>query len=841
MFRRRRSQQDFEAEIQSHLELEAERLAGQGMAREEARDAARRAFGNLTHATERCYESRRVRWLDNLGRDLRYAFRALRRSPAFTLTAVLTLAFGLGVNTAIFTLIYSLALRPLPVGHPERVVTVFQEMHGRLSRNVHGTREMVSYPEYRDYREGARSLSLAAYAEIEVSMSGTQTAALHGQLASCNYFQVLEIPLRLGRGFAEEECARPGEAQVVVLSDGFWRRQLGADPAVLGTSVKLNGRAYTVIGVSGRGFGGTELRATDFWAPVTMQAQLWELNWLSTREASWLTAIGRLRAGVSLAQARAELQLVAQRADAEHPGRTTAVLVRRGTLTNNPEIRRLGGVIALAALTLVGLVVLMACANVMNLLLARAAARQREVGIRLSLGAGRRRLVAQLMTESALLALVGGGAGLLMAVWLPPLLFRAFPVQELTVNFAPDLRVFGYAFLLAAAAALVFGLLPALHASRLDLTAVLKGEGGTAGRAHRSRLRTGVVALEVAGCLLLLIVGGLLTRGVLRARSINPGYRTDLLVVAPELRQAGYDAPRAAVFMRELSQRLAALPGVEAIAATGLLPLIGRRTTGILRDGADVEVLMNAVSGDYFRTMEIAILRGRSFRGDEPRAGSARPAVVSEAFARDFFASREPLGQQFMSSTDSVRYEVVGVAPDVRSSSLAQLDGPLFYEAADPANPEGRLILRARVDPAMLRAAVAGIAQSLDRNVVTLVEPFEERLALWRRPAQAGALLASLLGLLAALIAVVGVYGVVSYAVSQRTREIGVRVALGAQRSDIFRLVFRQGLPPVVLGAAMGMVLAAGAGQMIRGALYGVSGLDPLAFFGMLGLLVLAA
>jgi putative ABC transport system permease protein len=842
MFFRKRSQRDFEAEVRSHLELEADRLAAQGLSPDAARDAARRAFGNLTHATERFYESRRVRWLDALGRDLRYALRTLRKSRGFALTAVLTLAFGLGVNTAIFTLIYALALRPLPVGHPERMVTLYQDLRGKVERAVHGTRTMLSYPEYRDYRDAARSLSgLAAYAEIDVSATGAETLSVHGQLVSCNYFQVLEVRLALGRPFAEAECAAPGASPVVVVSDGFWRRRLGADPAVLGKPLTLNGRVYRIVGVSGPRFSGTELQAAEFWAPVTLQAQLWELDWLAKRDASWLTAIGRLAPGVGLGQARAELGLVARRADAAYPGRTTTVLLSRATLSNNPEIRRLGTMVALAALVLVGLVVLMACANVMNLLLARAAARRREVGIRLSLGAGRRRLVAQLMTESALLALLGGAAGLLLAYWLPPLLLRALPQQQLTVNLAPDLRVFLYAFLLAALAALGFGLLPALQASRLDLVAVLKGDAA-AGRTRASRLRNGVVALEVAGCLLLLIVGGLLTRGVLRARSIDPGYRTaNLLVVSTELQQAGYDAPRTAAFMRELSGKLAALPGVESVAATGSLPLLGRRTTGIRSEGADVEVLCNVVSGSYFTTLGIPLLRGRTFRADEPREGAAIPVVITPAFARRFFPEQEPLGRQFLASSDSTRYEVVGVAADVRSSSLAELDGPYFYEAANSARPEGRLLLRTRGDPAASRGAAVQAVRGLDRNVLALVVPLDAQLALWRRPAELGALLASLLGLLAALVAVVGVYGVVSYAVNQRTREIGVRVALGAQRGDILRLVFRQGLTPIAIGALLGIALAVGAGRVIRGALYGVSGLDPLAFFGMLGLLVLAA
>ena len=844
MFFRRRSQRDFEAEVASHLELEAERLAGQGRSPEEARHAARRAFGNVTHATERFYESRRVPWLDALVRDLHYALRTLRRSPGFTLTAVLTLAFGLGVNTAIFTLVYGIALRPLPVGHPDRVVTLFQEMRGKVSRAVFGTPTMISYPEYRDYRDAARTLSgLAAYGEIGVSAAGEETVPVQGQLATCNYFQVLEVPMALGRPFSPEECARPGAGPVVVVSDGFWRRRLGSDPSVLGKPLTLNRRVYTIVGVAPRGFAGTELQAAEFWAPVTMQGQLWELDWLANREASWLTAIGRLAPGVSPEQARAELELVARRGDASNPGRTTTVVLNRGTLTNNPEMRRLGRVVAVAALTLVGLVVLMACANVMNLLLARAAARRREIGVRLSLGAGRRRLVAQLMTESGLLALLGGGAGLLLARWLPPLLVRALPGPELTVNLEPDARIFLYAFLLAALAALGFGLLPALQASRLDLAAVLKGDAAEGeGRSRAGRLRNSVVALEVAGSLLLLIVGGLLTRGVLRARTIDPGYETrNLLVVETELRQAGYDEPRAAAYMRELSDRLAALPGVETVAATGALPLTGRRNTGIRSDGQDVTVLWNVVSGSYFRAMGIPLLRGRTFRADEPRAGSPIPAVITPAFARRFFPEGDPLGRQFMTSTDTVRYEVVGVAADVRSSSLAELDGPSFYEAANADKPEGRLLLRTAGDPGALRAAAAQAVRSLDRNVLASVETMEERLARWRQPVEVGALLASLLGLLAALVAVVGVYGVVSYAVSRRTREIGVRVALGARRGDILRLVFRQGLVPVAAGAAIGMALAAGAGRVIRGALYGVSGLDPLAFLGMLGLLLLAA
>jgi predicted permease len=869
---------DFAEEIESHIDHEADRLMHEGMSAAEARAAARRLFGSVARARERYRGAKRRQWLERGVEDLRYAFRTLRREPAFAAAGVLTLALGIGFNTAVFTTLYALVLRPLPLPDADRLVTLHHRFEGRYGRAVNGTPSMASYPEYQEYRERTRTLEgLAAYARIGFTVGGDSPVAGSGMLASCNYFDVLRTRMALGRGFAADECDRGSEG-VAVLSHGFWVREFASDSSILGRTLTLNRQPVTVIGVSERGFGGTELQAPDLWVPLTMRTRLSAggdllrgpmlgsrigegagggnapTDGLGDPNESWLSLIGRLTNGASAHDARAELTAVARQADAAYPGRITSVDVYSAARLNQPETRSPAGLGAgLAVLAITGTIVLMACLNLMNLLLARTPVRQRTVRIRLALGARRLRVVAQLMTESFVLALLGGAAGLAVAALLPRIVMPLLPARGLQLDLSPDLRVFGYALATALAAAAVFGLAPALETTRIDLASAMRGDR-TGGRGLRtSRLRQAIVALQLAGSLTLLVLCSLFVRAVLHAQSADPGFLVARIYgFRPALAQQGYDAARAASYYRQLEERVTLLPGIESTALAQWIPL-GARSVGQLRlegdtgdDDGRLPVSYMSVAVPYFATMGIPILRGRAFSEDDVRPSNPAPVVASAAMAERIWPGEDALGQRFHMGDRS--FEVVGIARDARMFSLSDPRPIYFYAALQPRGAEAwpgahidlTLIVRtaggASIGPALTR-----LAAEIDPNVVTRLESLEQRVADRIAPTRLAALFAGILGLLAATLAAVGVYGAMSYSASQRTREIGVRLALGATPRAVTWMVLRDGAAPVALGLAAGVLLAAAAAQLARGQLFGLSSFDPIAFLSMMGLLAVTA
>jgi len=837
------SDDDLDREIRAHLELEAEdRIAG-GVPPDEAHHAAVRAFGNVTRVREICYETARFVWVEHVIQDLRFAWRQFRKAPGFAAAAILTLALGIGFNTAVFTLLYATGLRSLPLKDPDRIVNVFQIMRGKYSRGINGSPDMIAYPEYLAYRDRNHSLDgLAAFADVHVSVGGAQTESALAVLATCNYFQVLKADMTVGRGFLPEECAAVGATPVAVLTYGFWQRRFRGDPAVLGTAVQLNRRAFTIVGVAARDFAGTELSVPDVWVPITMQPQLRERPALLEPNTSWLIAIGRLKARVSVAQARADLSVLARQADAGYPGRETIVSVESAAFVNGPQVRKQGWPIAAAILAVVGLVLVLACCNVMNLLLARAAARQREIGVRLSLGAGRARLIQQLLTEATSLALAGGVVSLVLAYWMPPVLLQLAGQGDVRLNLAPDLHVFGYALGLSWIAALVFGLVPALWSTKINLSSCLKQERSIAGSARPSMLRNSLAAVQIAGSLLLLVLSALLVQGIRHAQALSPGFATkDVVAISFDLSAQGYTAERAKTFYRTLRERLAGVPGVESVATAGTLPLLSRQmTTVTIGTVADVTVFMNVVSSDYFRTMQLRLVRGRVFGDEESLAPHVRPVVVSAALARRFWREGEELGQRFGDARNVL--EIVGVAEDAQNVSLGVPDATFVYVAARPDDPLGqKIVVRAPGRAAAVARVVPEMAHALDGSVLVTTERFENRLERVLQPSRVAATLVAMLGFFALVLALVGVYGVVSYSVSLRTHEMGVRVALGALPRDVISLVVRQGAKPLAAGLIAGALLAAGASQIIKGMLFGVSALDPVAYLATVSALSAAA
>jgi predicted permease len=846
-------EEEFSREIEAHLDLEAARLESQGVPAGEARAAARRAFGNVTAARERFHESGRWRWAERLGRDAAYAVRGLRASPAFTVTALLTLAGGIGFNTALFSLLYSLGVRSLPVPEPERVATVFQEFSGRVDRMVNGSVYMLAWNEYLAQRDQNRSFeSLAAHAQIQATLGGERAQTARVTLASCNYFSTLRVRVARGRGFVADDCARSGGLAVALVSDAFWRAHFGADSGVIGKIALLNQLPFDIIGVVEPGFGGTDLLASDLWVPVTMQPVLTHgTEDQLVQEMSWLNVTGRLKPGVRESDAAADLTIIARQLDSQHPGRETRVLVQRGTFGNNPEMRQRGGIIALGVLGLGGLVVLIACANLMNLLLARALTRRRELGIRLALGAGRRRLIGQLLTESLLLSILGGAAGLVLAERFPRFLLGLLPLTGLQLDLHPDLRILGFALLTSVLAALAFGLAPAFRATDLSLTAALRNEGtGSHGPRGTSRMRNAVVAVQMGGSTLLLVLAALFVRGMQRVASMDPGFATrGIIGVSINPGELGYDSTRAQAVYEELALRFRALPAVESLALASRLPFLGRLSTPVLAENpaagsapTNVQVDFLEVSSAYFSTMSLPIVRGRTFTPTEAVASRVRPVVVSETFARRAWPALDPIGRRFRIGESA--YLVIGVARDVHNVSLGDPDGPFVYFPKDASGLVGvmgfTIILRT-ADPAAVMRSIPAIVRQVDPAFAMRIETMEERLALVALPTRLAGMLSGLFGLLALAMAVIGVYGVVSYGVSLRRREIGIRLALGATRRDVTALVVRQALVVAGIGVGVGLVVAAGASQLVRSLLFGLSPLDPGALMLAIGLLAAVA
>jgi predicted permease len=783
----------------------------------------------------------------DLWQDVRYSIRTLRKHPSFAIVAILALALGIGVNTGIFTILNAIALRPLPVADAGKVVSVYQSFRGKTNRNVNGSGAYFSYPEYLDYRDHNDVFSgLAVSAIARPSMGGGDAKRLEGQVVSCNYFGVLGRLPALGREFSADECNTPDNAPVLVLSNTFWNSQFHGDPKAIGSVVQLNRRAFTIIGVAPAGFDGTSILPASFWAPLAMQytlipgdKMLLEANW------SWLEMVGRLKPAVSLARARANMAVIAGRIDQSYPGRTTTLTVDTANFLGEPEARSIvlaGGSVALIA---VGLVLLIACANVANLLLSRAAARQKEIAIRLSAGASRGRLVRQLLTESLLISLAGGALGTLLSVWTFEALFHlvmaslpADQVPPIALNLVPDIRVLFYAMAVSAISGIAFGLAPALQATRPDLVSALKEEGsGFAGRMSRSWLRSTLVAAQVAVSLVLLIAAGLLSRGLQSAQTLDPGFSMKgVAAVWFDLKEQGYDDARALQFYRQLMERVSAIPGVDAASQSVVVPLAGSSYGGgIELDGfqGTQQMKFNSVSPSFFSLLGITIVRGRGF--SEAEGQRAAPlAVISEATAKHFWPNQEPLGKVFRMGKEKTAYEVIGIARDIRHTDLAHVEKTFFYF---PAKLEYQTHMALLVHTNGNLAATANLlrdtAHSLDANIIVIAKPMEDVLEIWRLPSRILALTTTSLGLLGLLLASLGIYGVVSYAVSARIREIGIRMTLGAEPAGILHLILKQGMRPVILGLIIGFVACAAASRFLSIMLYGVSPFDPLTFAGV--------
>jgi predicted permease len=786
--------------------------------------------------------------LSNIWNDVRYAVRTLRRNPGFAAAAIAPIALGIGINTGIFSILDAVALQPVPSPKPTELISVYQQFRGVKERRMHGSRSMFSMPEYRRYRDGTQTLSgVMAYSRYwTVTLGGESPQEIEGVLVTCNYFDVLLLRPVIGTGFTDANCEAPDAPPAVVLSHDLWSRTFAADRDIVRKTITLNGRSVAVAGVAPEGFGGIDIAKVSFFAPISMQVVLRpEDNFYRDAHTSWLTIIGRRKDGAAMAQVRAELDVIARQIDQQQPGRTTTLSVAQARSLSLPEARR--DIFSMAAVVLAafGLILLIACANVANLLLARAAGRAKEIAVRLSVGAGRGRLIQQLLTESVIIALAGGVAGSILAWWsfqgLLALLVSSLPgtIPSLRIDPRPNLTVLSFALVLTVATGLVFGLAPALQASRLDLQTLLNRDGSGSGRHTGGWLRGSLIGVQVAVCMMLLIPAGLMLRALYAAETVEPGFDyRNVAVMSFDLRGPGYDDRTALAFQQQLMERVRSLPGVEAVAQVSKTPLsVGQTQTMFRLPGQEQwhEVDINTVSPEYFSLIAIPIVYGRTFTAAE-LAGDSRTVIVTEATARKYWPGQDPIGRTLAMHRGpkaEVPLEVVGVARDAQVSRVAETETSYMYLPAGRSAQRGlSLLVRSRTDFAALASSVRGVTRDLAPGLVVGVNRLEDNLNFWRTLSRLVAGLSGSLSMLALLLSSIGVYGVVSYVVSRRLREVVIRMMLGARARDVQGMIVRQTLRPVAIGVAIGIAGGAAASQILKSVLFGISPFDPIAFIG---------
>ena len=796
--------------------------------------------------------------IDTLIRDLRYGARFLVRSPGFALAAIVSLGLGIGGNTAIFGLLDALLLTPMPVAQPERITAIYTS---DFSSTRYGG---SSYPDFQDFRQrGSAVADVTAYRLTPLSMNaGGDTEMAWVEAVSGNYFSMLGVGAARGRVLAESDD-RVDANPAAVISHALWTRRFANDPNVVGRTLQYNGHPFTVVGVAAREYlGGLRGLSVDGWIPMLpsrVLAPAGRGNWTEQRGSRGMFLLGRLRPGVSVAQAQAAFDVIGAQLYAEHPqewrtirsvGRAISVVAERDARVHPDLTGPIAGFLALL-MVVVGLVLLTACANVANLLLARGAARSREIGVRLALGSGRARLVRQLLTENVLLAAAGGAFGVLVATWLMSVLVSFKPPVPIPV--ALDIRlntsVLLFTLALSVVTGILFGLVPAWHASKTDIVPVLKDEA--LGRTRRSRLRSAFVVAQVACSMFLLVGAGLFVRSLLSARAIDAGFDpSDLIVmsVVPELQ--GYDEARGRSLYERVLAGVAAVPGVRSATLAESVPLgIGgsRRGTAIEgyqpQPGEDTETAYNVVAPQYFETMRIPLLRGRSFT-DADRAGGPPVAIVNDAFARRYWPNADPIGKRFSANGPQGPFrEVVGVTRTGKYHTLGEDPRPFYYLPLWQEY-QGTVTLHVKTlgDLRALASPVRDAVRAVDATVPLFdVKTMEEQMLVALLPARLAGTLLGAFGLLALLLASVGIYGVMAYSVVQRTREIGVRRALGAQTGSLLRLVLGEGMRLAAIGFAIGLAAAVALTRFAASLLYGVAPTDPLTFAGALGALSAAA
>jgi predicted permease len=852
LFRRRQVEQELDEELQYHVEKKTEQYVVAGIHPEEARRAALRDMDGLERHKEECRDMRRVNFIDDLVKDLQFGLRQLRRNPGFTAVAVITLALGIGANATIFSFIDTLLLRPPSgVGNPKQLVSLW-------NRLPDGHSEQFSYPEYLDFRSHNQVFAgMLAYSSDPDQVSWTrsgQSRLIMARMVSANYFSLLGVKPVLGRGFLPREDKEPGREAVAILSHSFWEQDLGGDPHVIGRTILLNGRRFTVVGVAPVNFSDLETAIhADCWTPITMQKTITPgEDLLGQRMGYWIFVVGRLRAGITHAEAQANMSVLAHRLALAHPDSNKGWDATVSPLMGiDAEMR--GYVVAFSVLLMVvaGLVLLIACSNAANLLLAQASGRWREMAVRTALGARRSRIIRQLLTEGILLSALAGGAGILLALWTAPLVLALKPPMLTFIQFdlPLDWRMVVFTAFVSLATGIVFGLAPAVNSSKIDVVSRLKDE--THGSVRLSRFRSGLVVVQVAVCLVLIIGATLCLRSLLRAQSIDPGFAvTNRVVVDVDLSMLGYSNQRSKAFYSEAVERLEALPGVRSAAVAMPLPLgFTQISVGIVIPGQQPPAGKNGPSGaglayigrHYFDTMGIPLLAGRDF---SPQDNQKAPSVViiNEAMARQYWPGQNPLGRRISFSVGRLpSVEIVGVVKTGKYRSLGESPQPFLYRPFLQM-PDARLatlVVATAVPAHGMLHGVQRALQALDPAVpITNAETMQQYMSVALFPAHFTGVLVGVFGGLALVLATVGLYGVIAYSVAQRTRDMGLRIALGATRASVMRLVIGQGIRLALVGVVAGVAIALAVTRLISSLLYGISPMDPVAFLASSALLL---
>jgi macrolide transport system ATP-binding/permease protein len=827
IFGRRHAEQELDDEIRDYIERETQDNIGAGMPPAKAREAAQRKFGRPVLNVKE--DTRAVwgwAWIERLWQDLRHGSRMLRKNPGFTFIAVASLAIGIGINSAIFSLADAMLLRPLPVPHPGDVVTV-------NSTTLNGPAG-VSYRDYLDLRDHSRSFAgLVAYADITLGLSARPDALpqmKYGLRVTGNFFKVLGVKPELGRDFLPQEDQVPGRDAVVILSHELWEQQFAADPAIIGRKVRMSGIDFTVVGVTPEKFTGLDLYIHPaLYLPLMMSPRLStspDDHLLEARNQRDLTVKGRLKPGVTMEQARAELQVIARNLEHSYPDSNRNV----GAIVNTEMQERfrqdpVDPELAIMLLTLAGAVLLVACANVASLLLSRARVRSREIALRLAIGAGRLRLIRQLLTESLLIAVAGGAFGIIVAYGGVLFLSGIEIPSDLPIKIVVQLdhRVLLASLIASVVSALLFGLAPALQTTRPNLVDALKTAGADTPGRRRLLGRNILVTAQVTLSMVLLLVATVLYDGFRTALSDGPGYRTDhLLMMSFQPGLVRYSEAQSQQFFKQLAERARSAPGVKSVALANVVPMgTGQDGATIIPEGytfpkgkESVDVLSSTINENYFDTMRIPIVSGRAFRATDT-AGAPHVAIVNQELAQHYWPGKNPIGQRIrLDDRKGPLFEIVGVAKTTKYLWFAEPPTEFLYlPLAQHPRPRITLLTESYGDPASLLAPLRQVVRGLDANQPIYDVRTMEDLYRVRAIANPNMIIETVgaMGLVGLILALVGLYGLVSYTAGRRTREIGIRMAIGAQRSSVLQMVMRQGLRLAAIGVGVGLVGGYGA------------------------------